>query len=176
MVSKTCSICKVKKPISKVHKQSRSKNGYRGKCKECRKSNAKTPENKAKAQNRNQKYRKTENGRTIRSNYQVEYRENGPGRDIQRRYDQSEQGKERSRINSRVYRARWPEKSAAHAAVSSLVHQGKIPRARDLRCHKCEEPADSYHHHLGYEKEHRLDIIPLCYSCHANTYLQSSHQ
>jgi hypothetical protein len=34
-----------------------------------------------------------------------------------------------------------------------------------LTC-RCGKPAQHYHHHLGYEKKHRLHVIPLCTECH----------
>ena len=55
---------------------------------------------------------------------------------------------------------------AARAAVRWAVQLGRIPRASDLVCTDCGGPARHYDHHLGYAKEHRLDVQPVCTKCH----------
>jgi hypothetical protein len=41
MIRKVCSKCKVEKEICEFHKSSRSNDGFRGQCKECRKVDTK---------------------------------------------------------------------------------------------------------------------------------------
>lgn len=51
-------------------------------------------------------------------------------------------------------------------AVRREVRNGRMPAVRSLLCADCGKPARHYHHHLGYDAEHRLDVLPLCYRCH----------
>lgn len=62
--------------------------------------------------------------------------------------------------------ARHPERRRAGSAVHYAVRSGKLPRATTLRCVYCGDPAQQYHHHLGYALEHRLDVVPVCAKCH----------
>lgn len=67
-------------------------------------------------------------------------------------------------------RAEWlqcnPTALSAQHAVHYAVRAGKIPRASSLKCAHCNGEAKDYHHHNGYSRGHRLDVIPLCRSCH----------
>lgn len=54
----------------------------------------------------------------------------------------------------------------AHDAVAKAISAKKIPPAKNLNCAECDDSAKDYHHHNGYEKEHWLDVTPLCRSCH----------
>lgn len=54
----------------------------------------------------------------------------------------------------------------ARAAVYRAVRAGKMPPVNSLTCQECGNPATGYHHHNGYDKEHWLDVIPLCTACH----------
>ena len=58
------------------------------------------------------------------------------------------------------------EQQAASSAVSYAVATGRFPAIDTLQCHKCGGDAEHYHHHNGYAVENRLDVIPLCRSCH----------
>lgn len=68
---------------------------------------------------------------------------------------------------TREYRQRFPERNAARSAVNNAVRSGKLLPARSLVCVGCGLPAVHYHHHLGYSREHRLSVIPVCAACHA---------
>ena len=58
-------------------------------------------------------------------------------------------------------------KRAAVAAVHAAVWQHKtLPPASTRQCAECGQKAQSYHHYLGYEPDHWLDVIPLCTRCH----------
>lgn len=54
----------------------------------------------------------------------------------------------------------------AHAAISYAVSKGRLNRAATFLCVSCNNQAHEWHHHLGYQPEHWLDVIPLCLSCH----------
>lgn len=58
-------------------------------------------------------------------------------------------------------------KLAAHTAVNTAVWQyGSLPQVSTQACADCGAPATGYHHHLGYEPDHWLDVTPLCTVCH----------
>lgn len=57
-------------------------------------------------------------------------------------------------------------KRQAHNFITRKVQLGDLPSAPSRRCIDCGEPARDYHHHLGYEHIHWLDVVPLCRTCH----------
>lgn len=59
-----------------------------------------------------------------------------------------------------------PEKVKARALVNQRVRFGRIPKASSLNCFRCGSPAKHYHHHNGYNFEHRYDVVPVCAPCH----------
>jgi NUMOD3 motif-containing protein len=59
-----------------------------------------------------------------------------------------------------------PEVQAAHWTVSNATRSGKLHKATNFLCFDCGEPAACYDHYLGYAPEHRLDVQPVCFSCH----------
>lgn len=67
------------------------------------------------------------------------------------------------------YKRRYPEKRRAHSAVRNEVRYNRWPAANTMVCEICQEAlAAHYHHHLGYAKEHRFDVIAVCVECHAS--------
>lgn len=50
----------------------------------------------------------------------------------------------------------------ASAAVGQAIKQGKLPHPTTLRCADCGAIATNYDHHLGYAREHWLDVQPVC--------------
>ena len=58
------------------------------------------------------------------------------------------------------------QKIRARDAVSNAIKRGEFPKAQDCQCATCGQPAAAYHHHNGYRKEHFLDVVPVCDSCH----------
>ena len=93
------------------------------------------------------------------------YNESAAGREHNKQYWQSASGKQSKR--------RWylaccrTDAIKARSAISVAVRMGKMPPAKNLAC-RCGQPAQEYHHHLGYAKEHWLDVLPLCATCHHN--------
>jgi hypothetical protein len=85
--------------------------------------------------------------------------------DFKKAYRKTKQGKEKSRIAARQYRARNREKSRARGLVSSALRRGILVRPNT--CEKCPNIGlIEAHHWKGYAKEFRLDIQWLCESCH----------
>lgn len=54
----------------------------------------------------------------------------------------------------------------ARSCVRDHVRRGKMPHVSTLACVRCGNPAEHYHHHRGYERPFRKDVIPLCEVCH----------
>jgi hypothetical protein len=54
----------------------------------------------------------------------------------------------------------------ARTALNHAVADGLIPKVSTLLCEWCGKPAQTYHHHRGYEPEFQLTVIPLCRQCH----------
>ncbi len=59
-----------------------------------------------------------------------------------------------------------PDRNAAWRAVENAIARGQLQRARTLACTDCSLPAREYDHYKGYELQHRLDVQPVCRSCH----------
>ena len=84
-----------------------------------------------------------------------------------RDYRRTVSGHEATVRGQRTYRETEKGKEARRArhAVSIAVRSGKIPKASDLLCETCSEPAVHYHHN-SYAPENHLDVVPLCMTCH----------
>lgn len=72
----------------------------------------------------------------------------------------------RKQAYNRRYYQRYPERYRAERAVNRAVKKGELPPISECRCVLCEKPAHHYHHHYGYDEAHRLDVVPVCASCH----------
>ena len=58
------------------------------------------------------------------------------------------------------------KRAAVRAVGAAVWTYGSLPQASSCQCVECGRAAHDYHHHLGYEPEHWLDVIPLCRVCH----------
>ena len=90
---------------------------------------------------------------------------------IERRYvkNNPEKVKKWHQYNKKAWRNRNIEHSRmltrGSVAVSTAVKNGTL--TRPATCSKClQEGRIEAHHHNGYDKEHILDVIWLCRSCH----------
>lgn len=145
IISKRCSKCKEIKSISEFHKSKREYDGLQGWCKLCFKS-----------------YQQSPKGKEI----QRKFRQSPAAKVIRKRYRQSEKGKVNRRINTRKHAISFPERIKAQYTVNNAIKVGRLPHADTLQCYYCPAKAQLYHHHLGYEKEHWLDVVPVCRKCH----------
>lgn len=82
-----------------------------------------------------------------------------------RKWAHSEAGK----TYSVKYRKDHREMCNAHRAVSFAILIGILPPVKTQTCDHCGKPAVHYHHNLGYDFEHWLDVLPLCIKCHGLT-------
>lgn len=98
------------------------------------------------------------------------YYESGGGRETHRlahiRNRDERIGNMRNYIRTDKQEGRYdPLKGPAHIAVYRAVKSGKMTKP-DL-CEECGKTCiPEGHHHKGYSKEHRLDIVWLCRDCH----------
>lgn len=85
------------------------------------------------------------------------------------RYRQTESGQASMKAAMRRRKAdpAKREQLLAWNCISKLIYRGKMPPASSLQCVSCNGPADHYHHHRGYDKKHREDVVPICRTCHA---------
>ena len=58
------------------------------------------------------------------------------------------------------------KQARAHNAVSYAISRGNLPSLDTQKCLECGKTATRYHHHNGYDRKHRLDVVPLCGRCH----------
>lgn len=66
---------------------------------------------------------------------------------------------------SRKYRERHRDRHRARCEVWREIGRGVIPKAKELACVDCGLPAKRYDHYRGYEREHWLDVQPVCITC-----------
>lgn len=142
---KECKACGEVKPISEYCRNSLGKDGYFAACKQC-------------VYRRNVEWRKSPDGRAWVKKYRENHPRHGP-----------HSGQEYMREYRKKYRERNQDKVAAGKAVGRAIKRGKIPHPATVSCKECGEQAREYHHHLGYEREHWLDVIALCRKCHIST-------
>lgn len=104
---------------------------------------------------------------------QAAYAASGRGRDLKiaakKRYHQSEKGRAARQRDDAARRAREAdrEKLAARKAVHKAKVAGRlaVPEACQGPCARPGLPLEAHHHH-GYAREHRLDVVFLCRDCH----------
>lgn len=139
--TKVCTRCKAEKPLDQFNRHSAKKDGLDSHCRECKQA----------ASHR--------------------YYHEGGGREvsllISKRWASTETGKRSKKASARKYGQNTSHrmKLRAKCTVKEAVERGKIPRICELSCRHCGAAAGHYHHY-SYKKENRLDVIPLCTSCH----------
>ncbi len=73
------------------------------------------------------------------------------------------------RESSKRNKSKWMPAILGRNAVSRAIREGIIERPR--RCTVCgKEEKPEAHHHKGYDKEHRFDVVWLCKKCHASAH------
>lgn len=99
--------------------------------------------------------------------------------EINKKYSQTPAGREsKRRSDSKQHKAKkylaayknqkfnHPDHFRARTSLNYSIRTKKLPPAKELKCLRCGDQADQYHHFLGYEKHHWRDVIPLCLDCH----------
>lgn len=136
-MNKVCFKCKKLKPLEDFYKHPQMPDGHLNKCKECNKKDCR--------ENRDNK---------------LEY---------YRKYDRDRFNGERKKehkLNSLIYRCKYPEKrSATHKARHAFL-SGKIVKKN---CENCGN-SDTQMHHSDYSKP--LDVIWFCKICHEEWHME----
>lgn len=147
MEAKICSTCSVMKPLDQFTASKKGLGGCRSICKKC--SSIAFAEWRKRRISQDPDYRQKEVARATKW-----ARDNPEARAkiAKRRNQKAQEGS--------------PEKVRARALVNQRVRFGRIPKASSLCCVVCNSTAAHYHHHLGYEFEHRYDVVPVCHVCH----------
>jgi len=170
IINKACTKCKQIKSLSDFYKDKQKRDGYTSSCKICCTSQvmqyAQTPTGYQVRMQANRKYQKSEKGKKNAQRYAQYYYGTERGKFTAKHYKQSKKGKETAARLAREYRRTHPFYAIATNAVNHAVQGGKLPRPDTLKCHYCPAQAKQYHHYLGYEPEHWLDVFPICCSCH----------
>ena len=144
IISKKCSRCKEDKLLSEFSRRSNRKSGYEYHCKKC---HSKTYE----------KWYNSEKGKATLKCYQQTEKH--------KRYRQYYNKSEKCKEKYRRYYQRHPDRFKARSRVMIAIRSGRLPKAKTLQCYYCGEKAQEYHH-SSYAPEHRLDVVPVCRSCH----------
>ncbi|GEM_PF-1803579 len=172
IMTKNCPKCKQTKPISEFTKNRSRKDGLLYWCKTCHKvyKQAYKQSESGKAVNRKAKakYQQTPNGKATHRKGNAKYKQTPKGRAADAKYFKTPKGKATLRKAEAKRNARNPNYPKAKHAVNHTITAGKLPRANTRRCYYCPEQAEQYHHWLGYEPEHWLDVVPVCVECHRN--------
>jgi hypothetical protein len=186
-----CSFNGQPQPLSAFYRHRGHKDGHASRCKTCCKA-ARKPEvwqryyHSEKGQAARRQYDRCERRKAYKQQYYQENRERILAKTRQanktehrkaivRKYQHSPKGRRMSRLRMRRYRAKateqWLAQTAARKAVNHAVEYGRIPPVQAQQCVDCEKQAEHYHHRLGYEREHWLDVVPLCAECHKRHHL-----
>jgi hypothetical protein len=147
-------------PLDQFYRDKYAPDGRTYRCKKCMNADKHIYMQNPEPKRRHDEYMKTEAGKACLD-----------------RYYRSDKGKETNRIRM-ARRRKTPEhkpKEMARTAVKHAVRSHAMPKAKDLPCHFCENQAKEYHHHLGYEPEHWLDVIPVCKACHTKAHINDNH-
>lgn len=174
-ITKRCSKCKQIKPIEEFCKNKRYRDGYYCWCNICENLWHKKYRQSDKGKAVCRRYRQTAKYKTGHKLYshtdkakaaRKRYRKSKEGKTARKRYRNSKKGKIVHSRAHRKYDFRNPEKIKAKRAVYYAVKIGKLPKVKTLQCYLCFESAQQYHHYLGYEPKHYLDVLPVCRKCH----------
>jgi aspartate carbamoyltransferase regulatory subunit len=134
----------IPQPFEHFHKKTGGKNGLDAQCKDCQTKYY-------------QAYVASEHGKAIIERY----RNNPQVIEARKKYK-----KLKAKGRPPHLPDRW-ERMLARGRVSNAVRVGKLPHVSTQNCVYCGKQAIQYHHYLGYEREHTLDVLPVCRSCHS---------
>lgn len=148
---KTCFKCGIEKPLSEFYAHPQMGDGHLNKCKQCTCRDTKK---------RTDKLSKT--------NLEWVLKERERCRMKGRRFFESGGRWERFPETLKKYRAKYPEKTKAHNAVSNAIREGK------MKSEPCFCGAKAHAHHDDYSKP--LDVIWLCPKHHSEHHVKLREQ
>lgn len=141
------------------YKRSNVSSGLQWKCKVCCKAEYEPEKRSLEGKEYYEK-----NKETIKAKVQERYYKD-PQKCLERSAGYYQENKKKLHQDSLQFRKDHPLMAGAHSAVNNAVRRGKLPKASTLSCANCGLTADHYHH-WSYEREHWLDVVPLCMKCH----------
>lgn len=145
-----CSKCKETKPKEDFRRDNTAPRGYQYYCKVCSNRLAQKYEGRDPATLR-------ERQRLYRATNMDKYR--------QRDKLYFERNQELVKQRRRTWYKRFPEVARAQTGVNSAIRHGLLPQLGAIPCARCYQIAKHYHH-PSYHADDRLNVIPLCISCH----------
>lgn len=155
---KTCPRCGERKTIDNFGFSSKAWDHLLGYCRDCQKEKRLDPEfvEKERQRQRGERYRIAVNRRKERADAKA--------KDTERKQKFIKSG--RATEGWRKDRAKHPEHYAARKAVKDAVKRGELRPIAECDCScagdgKCTSRMQ-YHHYRGYERNHWLDVIPVC--------------
>lgn len=186
---KQCTSCSAIKHITEFPKNNQKKDKLSSICKICNSEKTKAYMATEQGKKKRKEYEQTEKHKEYLEKYKqteqsrqrfTKYHQSEKGRQKRKEYRASPEAKEkeqnhkwklivkkRAKIRLQQPKFSIQEKIRARKAVRQAVESGKIPSPKTVSCVDCGNSAKDYHHYNGYEKEHYLDVVPLCTSCHA---------
>lgn len=185
-MKKQCPKCSQEKDSSNFYKDKTKGDGLSYMCKSCRKiyahkyhidnreahleNNRKNyQENRVERMKQTARYIKTPKGKDVRKRAMKRYNSSSKGRANARKYNQSEKGKAYNRKKYKKHKSKYQ----ATGAVRRAILRGDLPIVSTLPCYLADKECSDkmeYHHYLGYEKKHRLDVQALCQFHHHKTH------
>ncbi len=138
---KRCCRCGEIKPLTDFYPDDRKADGAKPDCKVCFGETVKA-------------YRSTPHGQEIIKASAKHHRSTAKWRETHRLY-----------IRRTRAEKRWEQQERARKHVWDKVRRNGFPRPSEHVCADCGAPATQYHHE-SYEREHWLDVTPLCDMCH----------
>jgi hypothetical protein len=153
--SKKCSACRLDLPLADFNRDKYATGGLHNQCRRCH----------AEAVKRS--YQRHKESTLARK---TEYRNANRGRVRQTDRDYYARNRQERQEYHQEWYARSPHVWKANRAVANAVQRGELAPVHTLACDKCGNPATDYHH-PSYAKEDRLNVIPLCRSCHRMVHL-----
>lgn len=170
---KTCVDCNQSLPVAQFSKNRNSKDGLNSYCKPC--ASARYKRWREENQEKRQAYMRDWHQANVA--HETAYKRSRYQSDDSYRRHVLELGRAyRERHAEAVRQRHWQGKKSkgfqndltrAHTTVNRAVRRGLLPPAWSMVCDGCDEmQAAHWHHHKGYDRQHWLEVIPLCLDCH----------
>lgn len=170
---RTCNKCHQAKDESEFHKDKSRVDGLAYVCKTCANAYAKKYQEDNRAEFRKGgRFYKARPGRKRSPESRRRYKEanrekvNAAARAFAERHAQD------LRDNARRYRHDNRDKYLAAKALQKAIYHKVMPPAKECTCADCGKQATHYHHE-SYAEQDRLNVVPLCGSCHKLRHMSS---
>jgi hypothetical protein len=155
---KMCTKCQTVKPFEDFYKAKQNRDGHKSWCKACEIEYSRQYQKTSKGKEVMKRYNQSDKGRKRMR----EFDKSPVGREKHRRYNSSDKG----RLYDKKSKKRYPLKTKARNAVNNAIKARKLPPPNTLTCQRCNQQAQEYHHHMGYDPEYNLTVKPYCIQCH----------